>query len=123
MLSSAAVESTAASFVKSACTSPDTPSSKLSSAAVDVIAAPPRFIVDVLSVVLLSVVIVCEVVVPPTTPLIVGAVSVFSVRVWAPASPTRVVLVTTGRVKVISLAVDAPCSITLLVPSVLSSKK
>ena len=40
ILSSAAVESTAASFVKSACTSPETPSSKLSSAAVDVIAVP-----------------------------------------------------------------------------------
>jgi len=40
MFSSAAVESTAANFVKSACTNPETPSSKLSSAAVDVTAVP-----------------------------------------------------------------------------------
>ena len=42
MFSSAAVESTAANFVKSACTSPETPSSKLSSAAVDVTAVELR---------------------------------------------------------------------------------
>jgi len=36
MFNSAAVESTAANFVKSACTNPDTPSSKLSSVAVEV---------------------------------------------------------------------------------------
>ena len=42
MLSSAAVESTAASLVKSACTNPDTPSSKLSSAAVAVTAVLPN---------------------------------------------------------------------------------
>ena len=59
------------------------PSTMLSSAPVDVIAVPPKVIFDVVSVV-----IVCEVVVPPTTPLIVGAVSVLSVRVWAPASPS-----------------------------------
>ena len=41
ILSSAAVESTAANFVKSACTNPDTPSNKLSSAAVDVTLVPP----------------------------------------------------------------------------------
>jgi len=41
MLSSAAVESTAASFVKSACTNPDTPSSKFNSVAVDVTLVPP----------------------------------------------------------------------------------
>jgi len=40
MFNSAAVESTAANFVKSACTNPETPSSRLSSAAVEVIAVP-----------------------------------------------------------------------------------
>ena len=40
IFNSAAVESTAASFVKSACTNPETPSNKLSSAAVDVTAVP-----------------------------------------------------------------------------------
>ena len=40
MFSSVAVASTAANFVKSACTNPDTPSSRLSSAAVDVIEVP-----------------------------------------------------------------------------------
>ena len=42
MFSSAAVESTAANFVKSACTNPETPSNKLSSAAVDVTAVELR---------------------------------------------------------------------------------
>ena len=41
MFNSAAVESTAANFVKSACTNPETPSSRLSSAAVDVTFVPP----------------------------------------------------------------------------------
>ena len=41
MLSSAAVESTAASLVKSACTNPDTPSSRFNSVAVDVTFVPP----------------------------------------------------------------------------------
>ena len=40
MFSSVAVASTAANFVKSACTNPDTPSSRLSSAALDVIEVP-----------------------------------------------------------------------------------
>ena len=40
IFSSAAVESTAANLVKSACTKPETPSNKFSSAAVDVIAVP-----------------------------------------------------------------------------------
>ena len=39
-LISAAVASMAANFVKSACTNPETPSSKFNSAAVDVIAVP-----------------------------------------------------------------------------------
>ena len=38
---SAAVASKAANFVKSACTKPETPSSKLSSVAVDVTFVPP----------------------------------------------------------------------------------
>ena len=42
IFNSAAVESTAASFVKSACTNPDTPSSKFNSAAVDVTAVLPK---------------------------------------------------------------------------------
>ena len=42
IFNSAAVESTAASLVKSACTNPDTPSNKLSSAAVEVIAVLPK---------------------------------------------------------------------------------
>ena len=42
IFSSVAVASTAASFVKSACTSPDTPSSKFNSAAVDVTAVLPK---------------------------------------------------------------------------------
>ena len=41
MLSSVAVESTAASLVKSACTNPDTPSNKFNSVAVEVRATPP----------------------------------------------------------------------------------
>ena len=41
MFNSAAVELTAASLVKSACTSPETPSSKFSSAAFDVTLVPP----------------------------------------------------------------------------------
>ena len=42
MFNSAAVESTAASFVRSACTNPDTPSNKFNSAAVEVIAVLPK---------------------------------------------------------------------------------
>ena len=42
IFNSAAVESTAANFVKSDCTSPETPSNKLSSAAVEVIAVLPK---------------------------------------------------------------------------------
>ena len=41
ILSSAAVESTAANLVKSACTKPDTPSRRFNSAAVDVTAVEP----------------------------------------------------------------------------------
>ena len=41
IFSSAAVASTAANFVKSACTNPDTPSSKFSSVAVAVTFVPP----------------------------------------------------------------------------------
>ncbi len=41
MFSSVAVASTAASFVKSACTNPDTPSNKFSSVAVAVTLVPP----------------------------------------------------------------------------------
>ena len=47
ILSSVAVESTAASLVKSACTKPDTPSSKLSSVAVDVTATSSFILGDV----------------------------------------------------------------------------
>ena len=42
MFSSAAVESTAANFVKSACTNPETPSNRLSSAAVELTAVLPK---------------------------------------------------------------------------------
>ena len=42
IFNSAAVESTAANFVKSACTNPETPSSRLSSAAVELTAVLPN---------------------------------------------------------------------------------
>jgi len=42
IFNSAAVESTAANFVKSDCTSPETPSNKFNSAAVEVIAVLPK---------------------------------------------------------------------------------
>ena len=42
IFNSAAVESTAASFVKSACINPETPSNKFNSAAVEVIAVLPK---------------------------------------------------------------------------------